>query len=107
MEPTIKITIIGNASVSSKLSKHVTESIDEANTYKYTYLKQLVTRLRRVEERSKDLPDNEHIIAIGNTLIAERNIAAYAAEQYAALNQDELFDSFVEIMEEIEELFKQ
>jgi len=103
MEPTIKITITG---ATSKLSGHITESISEQNTYKYTYLKQLVTRLRVVEQQLSDLPAEAQIIAIGNVLVTERNIAAYAAEQYAALDQDELFNSFMEIVEEIEELLK-
>lgn len=103
MEPTIKITITG---ATSKLSGHITESIGEQNVYKYTYLKQLITRLRAVEQQMLDLPTEAQIIAIGNVLVTERNIAAYAAEQYAALNQEELFDSFMEIVEEIEELFK-
>lgn len=101
MEPTIKITITG---ATSKLSKHITESIVDNSIYKYTYLKQLLSRLRAVDQCSKDLPEEQQLVILANTLIVERNIASYAAEQYAALNQDDLFQSFMEISEEIEEL---
>lgn len=103
MRPTIRITITG---ATSELSKHITESISEYNTYKYTYLKQLVSRLRVIEQNLENLPDEARLLAIGNTLITERNIAAFAAEQYAMLNQDELFEAFMEVVEEIESLFK-
>jgi hypothetical protein len=103
MEPTIKITI---TSATSKLSKHLGDSISDYNAYKYTYLKQLISRLRVVEQNIKDLSEEQQVIIIGNVFITERNIAAFAAEQYAALNQNDLFDSFIEIVKEIEELFK-
>ena len=104
MEPKITITITG---ATEKLSKHVTEAIEEYDTYKYTYLKQLLSRLRAVEHSVNDLSIDNKLAIVKDVLITERNIAAYAAEQYAVLNQNEIFNSFIEIMEEIEELINE
>jgi uncharacterized protein YutE (UPF0331/DUF86 family) len=54
----------------------------------------------------EDLTEEEQCVIVRNTLIVERNIANYAAERYAELDQDELFESFTEIATDIEELLK-
>ena len=104
MEPKITITI---TDATAKLSKHVTEAIEEYDTYKYTYLKQLLSRLRAVEHSTNVLSIDDKILLVRNVLITERNVAAFAAEQYAALDQEEVFNSFTEIMEEIEGLINE
>jgi len=105
MESTITITVTG---ATGKLSKSITDSIQQQKSYKYTYLKQLISRLRIIGEDldSQGLPIEEKAILFINALIIERNIAAMAAEQYAAMNQSNLFDAFMEIVDEIEELLK-
>lgn len=99
----ITVTIIG---AEQKLSDSISNSIVDERGYKYTYLKQLLSRLRIVKSKNEDLTDEEQMVIIGNTLITERNIANYAAEQYAKLDMDELFESFTEIADDIDELFK-
>jgi hypothetical protein len=100
--PKITVTVIG---ADNKLSDSLSNSIVEERGYKYTYLKQLISRLRMVKAKNANLTEEEQMIIISNTLIVERNIANFAAEQYAELGQDELFDSFTEIVSDIEELF--
>jgi TusA-related sulfurtransferase len=99
----ITIKVIG---ADNKMSKHITESIDGSDGYKYTYLRQLVSRLRILKSNIQDLPEAEQITILGNILITERNIANYAAEKYAELNQEELFDCFMSIVSDIEECFE-
>lgn len=102
-KPVVTITITkADTTISDKLSN----SIKEYNGFKYTYLKQLVSRLRIFKQSVNDLSTDEQISAMGNFLITERNIANFAADQYAILNHDELFNDLMEIVEEIEELFK-
>jgi len=87
MQPTIKITI---TSATTKLSGYNT----------------LISRLKVVQDSVKSLPQAQQDNVFYNTLIAERNIAAFSADQYAALNQDKLFDIFCKLAEDIDELFK-
>lgn len=101
--PKITVTVIG---ADKKLSDNLTNSIVEERGYKYTYLKQLISRLRIVQENAAHLSEPEQVVIIGNTLIAERNIANFAAERYAELDQEELFESFTEIVDEIQSLFE-
>ena len=101
--PKITVTVIG---ADDTLSNIISNSIVDNKGYKYTYLKQLVSRLRLVKNNVKDLTEEQQITIIGNTLIVERNLANFAAEEYAKLNQDELFESFMEIVDDIEDLFK-
>lgn len=100
-----KIIITVNG-VEQKLSNNIGNSITLGKGFKYTYQKQLLSRLRVAIDSTKNLPENEAKTHISNVLIVERNIANYAAEQYAELGQDEIFNSFTEIAEDIEELFK-
>jgi hypothetical protein len=100
--PKITVTINGAVEV---LSDNLNKSISEQKGYKYTYMKQLVSRVRLVKSNVSELPENVQNLIISNTLIAERNIASFAAEQYAMLNQDELFNAFAEVVEDIEKLF--
>ena len=101
--PKITITVNG---VDEQLSNNISKSITDKRGYKYTHLKQIVSRLRIIKEEIEDLPENEQITIISNALITERNIANFAAEQYAEQNQSELFEVLVEIVSEIEELFE-
>lgn len=101
--PTITITVKG---ADNKLSESISTSISNENTFKYLYLKQLVSRLRAVKAKVADKPDTYQIAVIGNTLKVERNIANFAAEQYAELGQEETFDALTEIVAEIDELFE-
>lgn len=101
--PKITIKVIG---ADNALADSLGKSITEQDGYKYTYLKQLVSRLRIVKSNVKDAPEEERIVTIGNALVTERNIANFAAEQYAMLNQEDLFNSFMEIVSDIEELLK-
>ena len=101
--PVIKITIVG---VDKKLSANISDSIANERTYKYMYEKQLISRLRILTEEMQTLPEAEQINAIGNILIVERNIANFAAEQYAGLDQEIMFDTLTEIVSDIDELFE-
>jgi mannitol-specific phosphotransferase system IIBC component len=101
--PKIKVTVIG---ADKQLSDTMGNSITSGKGFKYTYQKQLLSRLRVVMSNTSDLPPEEQLIVISNMLITERNIANYAAEQYAQLDQDDIFNSFTEIAEEIEALFE-
>jgi len=99
----ITVTIVG---ADEQLSKKLTSAISLGKGYKYTYLKQLLTRLRIVRQKVINLPEEEQLTILSNTLITERNIANFAADKYAELNMDELFDSFADIASDIDELFK-
>jgi hypothetical protein len=99
----ITVTITG---AEHKLSDSVGKSITSEKSFKYTYQKQVQSRLRTVMKNVSVLPEEEQVNIISNMLIVERNIANYAAEQYALLNQDDIFNSLTEVAEEIEELFK-
>jgi hypothetical protein len=101
--PKIIITVNG---AEQTLSNNLGKSITLGKGFKYTYQKQLLSRLRVAIASTKDLSEDEAKVNISNILIVERNIAYYAAEQYAELGQDEIHNSFTEIAEEIEELFK-
>lgn len=101
--PQITIKVIGAEEI---LSNNISQSIDQANGFKYTYLKQMISRLRIVKSTVKDLDEQEQIAAIGNALIVERNVANYAAGEYAKLNQESIFDSLMEIVDEIEALLR-
>lgn len=101
--PKITITITG---ADKKLSTGINESIESSKTYKYTYLKQLISRLRAIKSKVSERSETEQIDIISNVLKAERNIANYTAEQYAELGYDEVFDSLTEVVSEIEELFE-
>jgi hypothetical protein len=101
--PKITITING---VDQKLSDNLSKSIAQENGHKYTHMKQVVSRIRMVKDTIKDLPEDIQLMMISNALIVERNIAWFAAEQYAMLNQDKLFDALSELAEDIDSLFK-
>lgn len=101
--PKIKVTVIG---ADKQLSDTMGNSITTGKGFKYTYQKQLLSRLRVVMSNTSNLSPEEQLIAISNMLIVERNIANFAAEQYAQLDQDNIFNSFTEIAEEIEALFE-
>ncbi len=103
-EAIIKITITG---ADKKLSESVTASVKDGKRYKYTHNKLLVSRLRMFKEDIKNLSEEEQIGVIRNVLIAERNIASFAADQYAELNQENIFNDLTEIIEELDELLKQ
>jgi hypothetical protein len=101
--PKIIITVNG---AEQKLSDDIGKSITLGKSFKYTYQKQLLSRLRVAIANTSVLSEEEARLNISNVLIVERNIANYAAEQYAELGQDEIFKSFTEIAEDIENLFK-
>ena len=101
--PKITITVNG---VDKQLSNNISSTITDKKGYKYTHLKQVVSRLRILKEKVVDLSEKDQIAIISNALITERNIANFAAEQYAEQNQLELFDALTEIVDEIEELFE-
>ncbi len=102
--PEIKITIIG---ASKKLSETITSSIKEGRPYKYVHSRLLVSRLQAVKYDIKDLPEEEQIKEMRNVLIAERNIASIAADQYAELNKQDIFEDLIEIIEEIDNILNQ
>ena len=66
----------------------------------------MISRLRIVKGNAQNLPLEDQITIISNALITERNIANFAAEQYAEQDQSELFETLIEIVKEIEELFE-
>ena len=101
--PKITITVNG---VDEKLSDNISNSIVDKKEYKYTHLKQMISRLRIVKGNAQNLPLEDQITIISNALITERNIANFAAEQYAEQDQSELFETLIEIVKEIEELFE-
>jgi len=84
-----------------KISKKITESISDKKGYKYTYLKQLISRLRMIKQQIEELSEEEQIAIFSNVLITESNIANYAAEQWADLNHEQLFNDLTEIADEI------
>lgn len=101
--PEIKITV---TKAGQTLSDNVSKSIKDVKSFKYTYLKQAVSRIRLVTDSVADETDEQKVTSITNALIVERNVANFAAEQYAKLNQDEIFNDLMEIVEEIDELLK-
>ena len=103
MNAPITITII---TADKKLGENLTGTIGTDHLYKYAHSKLLVARLRMVKYSVIDLPENDQIDIIRNVLIAERNIAALSAEQYAELHQDEIVNDLTEIVTEIDELLK-
>jgi len=102
--PNIKITIIG---ADKKLSEKISNSISDGNGYKYTYMKQLVARLRIVQKNVRDQSEENQLIDFTNALIAERNIANFSAERYAELNQEEIFDALIQVTEAIEDILSE
>jgi len=96
----IKITI---TKADEKLANSI---VGDFNGYKYTYMKQLISRLRIVKSCISDKPIDEQITTLQNVLIVERNIAQYGAERYAELNNEDLFDALIEISDKIEEILK-
>jgi hypothetical protein len=100
MSKTIKIIV----SAKNPLEDRIAKSVVESDAYKYTYLKQLISRLKVVASNLQDKSEEEQETTMRNVLITERNIAAYAAEKYAEFNQEKIFESFTEIMEDIETL---
>jgi hypothetical protein len=101
---TIKITITG---VDKKLSDEISNSISDTKGYKYTYLKQLISRLRMIKGSISNLSEEEQTTEFTNVLIQERNIANFSGERYAELNNEELFNAFSEISESIEKILNE
>jgi hypothetical protein len=102
--PTIKITI---TKADKQLSDEITSSISDGKGYKYTYLKQLISRIRMAKNEMANLPEEEQAMKLTNLFIVERNIASFSAEQYAELNNEELFNAFGEVVDAIESLFQE
>ena len=71
------ITVNG---VDEKLSDNISNSIVDKKGYKYTHLKQMISRLRIVKGNAQNLPLEDQITIISNALITERNIANFAAD---------------------------
>lgn len=99
---TIKISI---SSVENNISKKLESSVSNNKSYKYTYLKQLSSRLLLLKSELIDKGYSEEEInsIIANALKVERNIANFAAEQYAEFNHEELFEACSSLVDDIEE----
>ena len=100
-EPKIEITII---TADKKISESISGSIKDSHPYKYLHNKLLVARLRGIKQEIAELPIEQQASIIRNVLIAERNIAETAAEQYALLNANDIFNDLMEIVGEINNL---
>lgn len=101
MKP-ITITITAD----KKLGETLSSTMGTDQPYKYAHSKLLISRLRMVKHDVAELPEEDQADIIRNVLIAERNIAALAAEQYAELHQDNIVNDLTEIVTEIDELLK-
>jgi hypothetical protein len=99
----IKITI---TKADEKLSSSISETPNGeiASSYKYTYMRQLITRLRVTKGLLLDKPMEEQEQIMRDVLITERNISHYIAEEYAKLDNDNIFTAAMEIAEDIEEI---
>lgn len=98
----IKISI---SSVENKLSKKLENSVSDRKSYKYTYLKQLASRLLLIKSELivKEYSEEEMNSIIRNALKTERNIANFAANQYAEFNHEELFEACSSLVDDIDE----
>jgi hypothetical protein len=101
MSKPIIITII---TAEKKLGEKLTDTIGTDQLYKYMHSKLLLARMRIVKHDVADFPEEDQAAILRNVLTVERNIAAMAAEQYAELNQQEIFINLTEIVQEIDEL---
>lgn len=104
----IKITITtADKTLGEKLIHHPKDDKGEIlQPYKYAHSKLLLTRLRTVKASIANMPEETQVGIMRNTLIGERNIAAFAAEQYGELNQAEIFNDLTEIVTEIDAILK-
>jgi hypothetical protein len=102
--PTITITL---TNLDTQLSDSLSKTINTNKSYKYSYLKVLKSRLALVKDEIKDLPEEEQLSAIKSVLITERNIAAFAADSYAMINEEAIAIDFSDIVEELDKLLKE
>lgn len=61
-------------------------------------------RLRTIKKNTSSLSEEDQDKAMLCAILIERNIAAYAAEQYAMMNQEEIFTPLSEIMEVLDNI---
>jgi len=99
----VKITINkADERLSSSITNTPTKEI--SSSYKYTYLRQLITRIRVVKGTTLDKTPEEQENIIRDVLVTERNISYYIAEEYAKLDNNDIFTAAMEIAEELEEI---
>jgi len=88
------------------MGETIKSAIDKGRSYKYVHCRMLQARFRAIDWNTRELPEDQRTAIARNVLIAEQNIAKYAADLYATLNQETVFDDLSEIIEKIDEILK-
>jgi hypothetical protein len=99
-----KVTII--ISAPKKIKERVSQAVTDGKRYQHQYARLLGARVLGVKQEIEDLPEEDQVKIMRNVLVTERNIASYAADQYALLNQSAIFDDLLQIVNELDELLK-
>ena len=102
-DPVIKITI---TTADKKLSEGITEAVKLGRPGKYVHSRMMLARLRMVKWEVRELPEVDQIARMRNALTIERNIAAFAADQYAEIGEDIIFNDLTELVNEIDDILK-